>query len=211
MEYSTITKTNPIEKENLIKKYLYLVVRALLIGIIGAGIILFASGHKLMIVISGSMEPTLPVGTLVIVTPCDYEDLEIGDIVTMASGGYNFTHRIIGKFNDDPNLTSDQKMSTEYVLTPEDGEAYENAEYWVTMGDADNDGKHDGPLLKDIVGTVEEEHSWTWMGLAVRYIKQNYKMLMIMIVLLGVCAWGMDYVKDKIVEGIEEDYDEDEE
>ena len=210
MEFTTITKSNPIVKENLIKKYLLLIVKALLIGLIGAGVLLFATGHKLMIVSSGSMEPTLPVGSLVIVTPCDYDDLEIGDIVTMSSGGYNFTHRIVGKFNNDPNLSSDEKMMDKNILLPGDA-GYEEAEYWVTRGDADTDGKHDGPLTKDIVGTVYEEHCWTWVGTCVRYVRQNYKMLMIMIVLLGVFAWGMDYVKDKIIEGMEEDYEEDEE
>ena len=211
MEYSTITKSNPLIKENLFKKYTLLVIRALLIGLVGAGICLFASGCKLMIVASGSMEPTLPTGSLVIVTPCDYDDLQLGDIVTMSSGGYNFTHRIVGKFNEDPNLSSDQKMQDKYILNPGDA-GYEESQFWVTRGDADNDGTHDGPLMRNIVGKVNEAHCWTWVGTCVRYVRQNYKLLLIMVILLGVFAYVLDIFKEKIIDSMDEDdYEEDEE
>lgn len=211
MEFTTITKNNPLVKENLFKKYTLQILKSLVYGLLVATVILFGIGSKPMIVSSGSMEPTLPVGSLVIVSKCDYEDLQLNDIVTMYSGGYYFTHRIIGKYNEDKSLTSEERMLVENILLPEDGEAYEKATYWVTMGDADNDGKHDGPLVRDIVGKVYEGHCWTWVGTCVRYVRQNYKMLMIMVVLLGVFAWVMDYFKDKVLENIEDSYNEDDE
>lgn len=83
-------------KKNL-KKYLsYLVY-----GIISLFIILFLGSaipvfnYDVMTVISGSMEPTLMLGSVVVIGPA--EKYEVGDIITFRSGGEGMpptTHRI---------------------------------------------------------------------------------------------------------------------
>ncbi len=46
-------------------------------------------------VLSGSMEPTLRVGGLIVTTPVRLEDVKIGDIATFQSGGIRVTHRVV--------------------------------------------------------------------------------------------------------------------
>lgn len=51
-------------------------------------------GFKFLIVVSGSMEPTIKVGELIAVKPVEYEELEVGDIVTFKGSSTYFTHRV---------------------------------------------------------------------------------------------------------------------
>ena len=73
-----------LEKENLWTYWGYAILKsfALALGIVV--LLAIIMGYKFMIVSSGSMAPTLPVGSLVMVTPCEYDDLELGDIVTIS-------------------------------------------------------------------------------------------------------------------------------
>lgn len=52
-------------------------------------------GCKSMAVVSGSMEPNIPVGSIVIVREADGDELAVGDVITYAmSGNTMVTHRI---------------------------------------------------------------------------------------------------------------------
>ena len=66
----------------IIKKIIN-VLTTLIIVVGGIFLVLYLFGIVPYVILSGSMEPTLPVGSLVIVTPCEYEDLVLNDIVTM--------------------------------------------------------------------------------------------------------------------------------
>lgn len=46
-------------------------------------------------VVSGSMEPEIPVGSLIIAAPDDYEKLQKGDIVVYSSALSEVTHRVV--------------------------------------------------------------------------------------------------------------------
>jgi len=53
-------------------------------------------GYKTMAVLSGSMEPNIPVGSLIYVIPRGFEYLEVGDVVSFKVGGNTIvTHRIV--------------------------------------------------------------------------------------------------------------------
>ena len=53
------------------------------------------TGHQLFIIIGGSMEPTIPIGSLAVVTPVDATTLAVGDVVTIrADNGVVVTHRV---------------------------------------------------------------------------------------------------------------------
>uniref|UniRef100_UPI004056C521 signal peptidase I n=1 Tax=Acetatifactor sp. TaxID=1872090 RepID=UPI004056C521 len=53
-------------------------------------------GCKSMAVVSGSMEPAIPVGSIIIVKEAESDALEIGDVVTyQMSGNTMVTHRIV--------------------------------------------------------------------------------------------------------------------
>lgn len=61
------------------------------------GRILPMTGRPTFVVAGGSMEPTMPIGSAVVVEPVDPGKLAVGDVVSLRSGehGALFTHRII--------------------------------------------------------------------------------------------------------------------
>lgn len=183
-----------LEKTNYIKEWAYAIFRAIAIGLLITIGIMLISGYKFMIVSSGSMEPTLPVGSLVIVTPCDYEELKEGDIVTMDAGGINLTHRIVGKYD---SKEPQGFLAWEECTTQEEKDRYLAEEFWVTQGD--NSDTVDGALTDNVVGKVYEGHAFTWVGTAVRYVRANYMMLIILLVLLGIFISVVDWLKSKLV------------
>lgn len=206
-----------LEKPNMFKFWGYRIIKGIAIALILAVISMFVAGYKFMIVSSGSMEPVLPVGSLVIVTPCDTEDLELGDIVTMNAGGIYLTHRVVGKYNpNDPDgsvvLPEDvsefeDKEWFKGVNAVHDDELYENLEYWCTKGD--NSVTLDGALTREIVGKVHDNHAFGWVGTCVRYIRANYMMLIIILVIFVAFSWVMEWLKNQLNDDDIEVYEND--
>lgn len=63
-------------------------------------------GFESMVVLSGSMEPEYPVGSMVYVKDVNYEDIEVGDVISYRlSDGTMVTHRVAA-INDDGTLTT---------------------------------------------------------------------------------------------------------
>ena len=54
-------------------------------------------GYNNYVIYSGSMEPTVKVGSLLLTRPADVEDLQVGDVITYRSPGNHttLTHRIV--------------------------------------------------------------------------------------------------------------------
>ncbi len=71
---------------------------ALLVALIGFSLFVHIaplSGRHLFIVGGGSMEPSIPIGSLVVVSPTDAMTISVGDVVTIrADNGVVVTHRI---------------------------------------------------------------------------------------------------------------------
>ena len=68
-------------------------------------------GHSLFRVVTGSMEPEIPVGTLIVSRDTDIDRLEIGDVICFQSlspsmRGRIITHRVIGKTVDETGAVS---------------------------------------------------------------------------------------------------------
>ncbi len=189
-----------LEKPNYFKIWGYALFKALAFALILTVLVMIIAGYKFMIVSSGSMTPTLPLGSLVIVTKCDYEDLECGDIVTMDAGGIYLTHRIVGKY--------DANNITERGYLIEGDEGYEEQHWWVTKGDASD--TIDGPLTDTIVGKVYENHAFGWVGTCVRYIRQNYQTLIIILLMFGAYVSVLEWLKSKMVLDDIEVYENDE-
>lgn len=57
-------------------------------------------GYKVFVVISGSMEPNIHVGDIVITKNVKACDLKVGDIITFNNDKYTITHRIIDIIQD---------------------------------------------------------------------------------------------------------------
>lgn len=67
----------------------------------------FLMGHKPVVVLSGSMEPVYPVGSMIYYTPSDFNDIKVGDAITFKlGGGALVTHRVIEKNNENQEFTT---------------------------------------------------------------------------------------------------------
>lgn len=87
-------------------------------------------GYQYMIVMSGSMTPKIPIHTMVILAPTDYQDLELNDIITYKSSGagvINFTHRVV-EFSENGNVITagDANIDPSTNLPKRDGEIPES-------------------------------------------------------------------------------------
>lgn len=180
-----------LEKLNYIKYYGYALLKGLGISILATVILALCMGYQFMIVSSGSMTPTLPVGSLVVVAPCEYDDLKLGDIVTMNKGGVYLTHRIVGKKDINNNI----------IAKPGEAgfdEKAWNMATWYTQGDASNtaDGK-----LQDhqVVGVVNEYLCFTVFGKIVtfiRYLLFDNRIALVMVIALGaVICFMLSYLR----------------
>jgi signal peptidase len=54
------------------------------------------TGHRLLVVDGGSMEPTFPRGAVVLTAPATGDDLHPGRIVVVGASAGRYTHRVIG-------------------------------------------------------------------------------------------------------------------
>lgn len=88
---------------NWISSILVAAVVLLAVALVGVRIV----GLQPYVVLSGSMEPTYPVGSLIYVKSTDYKQLKVGDPITfLVSEDTVATHRIIEVLpdKDDPNI-----------------------------------------------------------------------------------------------------------
>lgn len=95
-------KINAFKKENKVWSFIKsLIVSVVLGALITLGVSL-CFGFRYKIVATGSMYPALVPPTLVVIAPCDYDDLKVGDIANWDSvgGKMTYTHRVVD-FNDD--------------------------------------------------------------------------------------------------------------
>ncbi len=90
-----------------IKGFILTLIISLIIAIT---IVFIASGSRIFIVFSDSMEPTIPPGSLVIVVPTWIKSPEVGDVVAYRLRIDNhasmvIVHRIVAKYSEDMFIT----------------------------------------------------------------------------------------------------------
>lgn len=90
---------------NIVTDIIIVILLILLAGIL---IMKLIYGMEMKAVLTGSMEPELPVGSLLMITPVSYEDIEIGDDITFVRDEKLtlVTHRVIAKDNETRQLTT---------------------------------------------------------------------------------------------------------
>ena len=131
IEIIDIIMENTLKKEN--KKYIkemirksFLILKSifhvlsnlcyLLIFIYGIVCIPIIYGYKPLVVLSGSMEPTYKVGSIIYYKEVLESDLEVGDAITFSLGNETFiTHRIV-KVNDGLYQTKGDANNTPDVM-----------------------------------------------------------------------------------------------
>ncbi len=104
-----------VASTRLVRRILDLLLVALVsivvITLIVARVVPVVTGGATFVVGGGSMDPTIPVGSLVIVTPAAAEDLAVGDVVSIKVGDQQavFTHRITRLVSRDDGLWLETK------------------------------------------------------------------------------------------------------
>lgn len=141
---------NIFKKTSAFTYYAKKLVINFLIGLVLTFVVSIIFGFQYKLIGSGSMLPTLSLKSLVIVAPVDYDDLEIGDIITMkasaeSTSGITFTHRIV--------------------------DVDEETGWFITKGD--NNPKNDAsPVNPDrLVGKVVA--NFNFVGNIITYVKAN--------------------------------------
>ena len=83
----------------------FAIVTVLAVAFVGFNLISGAKGYA---VTSPSMKDTLNVGDIVFVRSVTFDELKVGDVVTVASSDEKsfFTHRVVGIDNDEKTITT---------------------------------------------------------------------------------------------------------
>lgn len=99
---------------------------AALIGALGTGV-LSAAHIQPLVIISGSMEPGLPVGSVVYSQEVDASTLEVGDVVTTDrfNGPGTVTHRVV-------DIEAGEEGTTVLTLKGDDNDGIDRETYEVT-------------------------------------------------------------------------------
>jgi len=75
-------------------------------------------GYEVYGVVSGSMEPMIPVGSIVYVKPAEGEDISVGEVIAYSGGGAPIVHRVIENHPDEKELITKGDANDTKDLTP---------------------------------------------------------------------------------------------
>lgn len=104
--YTTEEITKKLNRKKIIKNIFKAIIYPIIILVLICNIILLVQkiitpdkiatifGYKALVISSGSMEPTLNIGDIVIIKETKQEQISKGNIITFRKDGYNITHRI---------------------------------------------------------------------------------------------------------------------
>lgn len=108
---------NVYKSKNKVVQIVSSIIANLLLAFVITIVFGFATGYKFLNIITGSMTPTMPVGTVVIVKNIDIKDVQVGDVITFTQGTSKITHRVVEKTISENNN----------VVLKTQGDAAENA------------------------------------------------------------------------------------
>ena len=81
-----------------------IIVIALLSPILVCLVTSFFIGDFFSVIMSGSMEPAIPVGSIVVVGRVNPEDVEVGDVIAFRTGESRTIHRVIDRVVEDGSI-----------------------------------------------------------------------------------------------------------
>ena len=148
MRYTNDVINKKIKDENRRKIIFRIVIYILIIPIIiyNISLIVFSIinknetpcffGIKTFVIVSGSMQPDLMIGDIVIVKNCDKNDINVGDIISYRSGQSVITHRIVEFIESDGQ--------TGYITKGDNNNVKDN----VVVKFEDIEGKYIGKISK---------------------------------------------------------------
>lgn len=169
-------KANVFKKETFTKLFFDVFVKNLFLSVIITIVFAFAFGYKYIIVLSGSMTPTIPEDSLIIIKYMDIKDIDIGDVVTYRKKGntVNVTHRVVAKDKQTGELVTAPDYL--WLQTKPNGFGLVNKPYPNGVDAA-------SPITQDeVVGVVVSY--FKGVGKILQYLKENKNILTIGIILI---------------------------
>lgn len=146
------------KRENKALKITLIVIKNICLALLITLVFAFATGFKFLNILTGSMTPTMPVNTVVVVKKIPIDQVELGDVITFKMGDSNVTHRVVEINNGGRNT----------VL--------------YTQGDAaQNQGSRDTVTEDNFVGVVV--FHIPYLGVLLNLIKDNIIIITVCIVL----------------------------
>lgn len=147
-----------LQKKNKALKITLIVIKNICLALLITLVFAFATGFKFLNILTGSMTPTMPVNTVVVVKKIPIDQVELGDVITFKMGDSNVTHRVVEINNGGRNT----------VL--------------YTQGDAaQNQGSRDTVTEDNFVGVVV--FHIPYLGVLLNLIKDNIIIITVCIVL----------------------------
>lgn len=146
------------KRENKALKITLIVIKNICLALLITLVFAFATGFKFLNILTGSMTPTMPVNTVVVVKKIPIDQVELGDVITFKMGDSNVTHRVVEINNSNRNT----------VL--------------YTQGDAaQNQGSRETVTEDNFVGVVV--FHIPYLGVLLNLIKDNIIIITVCIVL----------------------------
>lgn len=146
------------KRENKALKITLIVIKNICLALLITLVFAFATGFKILNILTGSMTPTMPVNTVVVVKKIPINQVELGDVITFKMGDSNVTHRVVEINNSGRNT----------VL--------------YTQGDAaQNQGSRETVTEDNFVGVVV--FHIPYLGVLLNLIKDNIIIITVCIVL----------------------------
>lgn len=102
-----------------------LIVIALLSPVFVCPVVAFFVGGGFGVIMSGSMEPAIPVGSIVIFRKVNPEDVKVGDVIAYETGESTTAHRVIEKVFENGSFYfrtqgDANENPDEHIVKPED-------------------------------------------------------------------------------------------
>ena len=117
------------------------------------------TNYEVFNVVSGSMEPTIPVGSLIIVQPVEPKTIQEGEIIAFTRSGTPVTHRVVSNFS----------FESEFI----------------TKGDANLEADMSAVSYNDLIGVVR--YHFDHVGDVLQYLTTiPGKIYMLLVVACGV-------------------------
>lgn len=91
------------KRENKALKITLIVIKNICLALLITLVFAFATGFKFLNILTGSMTPTMPVNTVVVVKKIPINQVELGDVITFKMGDSNVTHRVVEINNSNRN------------------------------------------------------------------------------------------------------------
>lgn len=146
------------KRKNKALKITLIVIKNICLALLITLVFAFATGFKFLNILTGSMTPTMPKDTVIIIKKIPISQVEIGDVITFKMGDSNVTHRVVEINNSGRNT----------VL--------------YTQGDAaQNQGSRETVTEDNFVGVVV--FHIPYLGVLLNLIKDNIIIITVCIVL----------------------------